>query len=122
MKQPTGKQRIRWRFRLTLRLRTLLATMLLLGCGFGFLARWINLARKQRTLVEKIESLGGAVCYDFQFDADWKPEQRFFFRGEKRGFFSLSQITVRAGLPTLSPRQKNLTGFKRVAVTTCLTM
>ena len=58
----TPKPRRRW---LQFSLRTLMVLMLVLGCGFGWLAYEIKMVREQREAVTAIEKLGGSVY--------WKP-------------------------------------------------
>ena len=58
----TPKPRRRW---LQFSLRTLMVLMLVIGCGFGWLAYQIKQARQQREAANVIEKLGGTI--------DWHP-------------------------------------------------
>lgn len=50
-------------------LRTLLALVLVFGCGFGWLGMKLKQASEQRMIVERIARLLGYVTYDYQYDS-----------------------------------------------------
>ena len=58
---PRAKRR--W---LSMRLRTLMALLLLLGVVFGMLGRELHRAHRQSTAVDAMQGWGAAITYDFQ--------------------------------------------------------
>jgi hypothetical protein len=66
---PPPQPKLRW---YQFRLRTLLLFVLVASVGMSWFAVKLNQARRQRAIVEKIESMGGQVKYDFQYDPSGK--------------------------------------------------
>jgi internalin A len=75
--QPQGAARSRRRF-LRMSVRGLLLSIVLIGCGLGWLARVVRTGQVQRRAVAAIYQAGGWVVYDTEWDqrqnvSIWKP-------------------------------------------------
>jgi Leucine-rich repeat (LRR) protein len=60
----------RFPFRLKFWLRTLLLGVLIFGSAVGWLASLVKRAHEQRRVVQRVESLGGKVSYDYTLNWD----------------------------------------------------